>query len=131
MTRYFSERNKFNKEDDTPISIRNYNEDTSQKTYYCNFCNRNLVKLTDSKGSSPSWYCPNCNTEVDPSITEVRSKSPLSVPEGPPEHPLASTKFKEPSFGKTPREYKGAFAALKARGIKMTYYKDEEGTITG
>jgi hypothetical protein len=127
MTRYFNEKNKFNKDDDSIISVRNYQEDTGSKTYYCNYCQRNLVELTDRSGLSPSWYCPNCSIEVDPSLTEVRSKSPLSVPEGPPEHPLATTKFVEPTVGKKPVEPKGAFAALKAKGIKITSYKEEKG----
>jgi hypothetical protein len=60
--------------------------------------------------------------EIIPSFTELRSKSRLTVPEGPPDKPLASTKFTEPTVGKQPPEIKGGLAALKAKGLKITNY---------
>ena len=47
------------------------------------------------------------------------------MPEGVNTTPYVSTKFPEYSVSKKLVEPKGSFAALRARGIKITNYKDE------
>jgi hypothetical protein len=89
------------------------------------------VKLKGRSGENVAYYCESCSIESNPEETNLRSKSSIEPQKGGEDNPLATTKFVEPTVGKKPREYKGAFAELKARGVNMKYYRDEEGTITG
>jgi hypothetical protein len=124
LTDYYNKRNKWRTDKDTPISVRNYEND-EPKTYYCNTCNRTLNKLIDSSGENPAYFCNTCRTEVIPSLTEVRSKSKIVTPDGPIEQPSVSTKFPEPTIGRQPAEPKGLFKFLRDRGMKITNYRDE------
>jgi hypothetical protein len=125
MTDYYNKKNKWRRDKDTPISIRNYEHD-EPKTYYCNNCNRTLNKLIDSSGQNVSYYCNHCSIEVIPSLTEVRSASKLVTPEGPIENPSVSYP-PEVTIGRTPPEIKGGLAELKKRGIRITSYKEGKG----
>jgi hypothetical protein len=125
MTKYYDNNNKWRRDKDTPISVRNYEHD-EPKTYYCNNCNRTLNKPIDSSGQNTSYYCNNCSIEVIPSLTEVRSASKLVTPEGPIESPSISYP-PDLTIGKTPVEPKGVFAEMKKKGIKITNYREEKG----
>ena len=83
-----------------------------------------LSKLIQRNGLSPSWYCNRCHVEYDPEA-ELRSKSKISMSEGPPDTPLASTNFKEPTVGRSPPPEPSTFAELQRRGMKIKNYKDE------
>jgi hypothetical protein len=124
MTKWYDDQHKYRPDSDTPISVGGNWYREPQREFYCEYCQRRLSKLQNNTGNV-SYYCSACSVEVDPSLTEVRSKSRLSTPEGPPETPYVSTKFTEPTVGRKPVEPKGSFAALRARGIKITNYKDE------
>jgi hypothetical protein len=54
----------------------------------------------------------------------MRSKGKLETMPGPPDTPLASTKFKEPSVDRKPVEPKGLFKFLRDRGMKITNYNE-------
>jgi hypothetical protein len=45
--------------------------------------------------------------------------------EGPPDTPLATTKFKEPTIGRKPKEIRGGLAELQRRGMKITNYSEQ------
>jgi hypothetical protein len=77
---------------------------------------------------SPSTS-PTDSTTTNPEESELRAKSSIEPHEGTNKTPLATTKFPESTVGKQPVEPKGAFAALRARGIRITNYK-EEGHIS-
>ena len=127
MTKYFQDKNRFEKNDDTPISVRNYEQMDSHKEFFCPYCQLKLSRLTDRSGLSPSWYCTKCTIEY-PDQSEVKSKSSLSTPrKSNNDNPLASTKFKEPTVGKEPTEIKGGLKALQQRGIKITSYTEGKG----
>jgi len=126
MTRYYSDKNKFTADKDTPISVTDYTNTDEDKTYYCINCNRTLNKLIDSSGQNTSYYCNHCSIEVLPSVEDVRSKSKWVTPDGPIEEPYTSYP-PEISIGKQPVEPKGTFAELKKKGMKITNYRDEKG----
>jgi hypothetical protein len=127
MTKYYQDKNRFEKDSDTPISVRNYEQIESRKEFFCPYCQRLLSRLTDRSGLSPSWYCSSCSVDY-PDQSEVKSKSSLSTPQkSNNENPLASTKFKEPTVGKEPTEIKGGLKALQQRGIKITSYSEGKG----
>lgn len=126
MTRYYDERNKFNTKKDTPISVRDYTNADELKTYYCSYCQRNLVKLIDSSLQNISYYCQNCSISVNPEEIDVRSDSPLITSDGPIETPAVSYP-PEPTLGKKKVEIKGGLAELQKRGIKITSYTEGKG----
>jgi hypothetical protein len=130
MTKWFAEKNRFNVNNETPIAIRNYHTTNSNRTYYCSWCNRSLVKLQGRSGENVAYYCEACSIQSNPEEIDLKSKPSIEPQEGGEDNPLATTKFVEPTVGKKPIQLKGAFAALKARGMKIKYYKDEEGTIS-
>jgi hypothetical protein len=85
-----------------------------------------MSKLTDRSGLSPSWYCTNCSIEVDPSITEVRSKSPLTTRDEPPDNPAVAYP-PEPELKRKKTELPGAFDVLRKRGMRFTSYTENKG----
>ena len=126
MTNYYDKRNKWRKDKDTPISVRDYTNTDEDKTYYCNNCNRNLHKLIDSSGENPSYYCNHCSIEVIPSLTEVRSKSKIVTPEGPPDNPAVAFP-PEVELKRKKVEIKGGLAELQKRGIRIKNYTESKG----
>jgi hypothetical protein len=127
MTKWHDDKNKWRMNADTPIPIGDeWNRDPNP-SYICNYCQRTMSKLTDRSGLSPSWYCTNCSIEVDPSITEVRSKSPLSTRDEPPEHPYVAFP-PEPELKRKKKEIKGGLKAMTEKGsIRVTSYKEGKG----
>jgi hypothetical protein len=73
-------------------------------------------------------YGNHCSIEVIPSLTEVRSKSKLTTPEGPIEQPSISY-LPEYTIGQQPVEPKGTFKMLRDRGMKIKNYKEEKGKL--
>jgi hypothetical protein len=123
MTKWYDDQHKYRQDPGTPIVAGGNWYGESQREFYCEYCQRRLAKLT-SHGLSPSWYCSHCQIESKPDEKEMRSKGKLETAEGPPDTPLASTNFKEPTVGRTPPPIRGTFAELQRRGMKIKNYKD-------
>jgi hypothetical protein len=83
------------------------------------------VKISGRSGENVAYYCNACSTTANPEDSELRAKSSIEPHEGTNKTPLATTKFPESTVGRHPVEPKGAFAALRARGIRITNYKEE------
>jgi hypothetical protein len=107
------------------ISSEYYKND--RPSFICSVCNCTLSKLTDSSGQNPSFYCTRCNIEFDPESENVRRESKLSVPDRNVEPAVATT----PGIGadsvaiRHEPELKGAFKALRDRGIRITSYRED------
>lgn len=84
------------------------------------------MKLQNNTGNI-SYYCNTCSITTNPEESELRAKSSIEPHEGTNKTPLASTKVRFPEVGREPVEPKGAFAALRARGIRITNYKEGRG----
>jgi hypothetical protein len=127
MTKYSNEHGPARwepRDTGVPISVRDYTQIEDHNERYCPYCQLKLSRLIDSSGLNPSWYCSKCTISY-PDKSDTKSKSSLSTPrKSNNDNPLASTKFREPTVGKEPMEPKGSFAALKAKGIRITNYKD-------
>jgi hypothetical protein len=124
-TKYYQEKNRFQKDNDTPISLPNYEQIDSRNERYCPYCQLKLSRLIDSSGLNPSWYCSKCVIDY-PDKTETKSESYLSTPQkSNNQNPLATTKFKEPTIDRQPVEPGGTFAVLKSKGLRITNYKQE------
>jgi transposase-like protein len=98
-----------------------------RQSYICNFCSRNLVKLTDRSGKNESYYCNSCGIDFQPDNENVRRESKLSVPDRNQETLVATTPSQDYTslqIHKEP-ETKGAFKVLQEKGIKITNYKEE------
>jgi ribosomal protein L37AE/L43A len=122
-TKYYSDKNPWNKPTDTPITLGEeewYAE--SRPTYICDFCHHTLIKLSDRSGINISWYCNNCNTEYDPE-TELRSKTPLTMAEGPVTNPSVSY-APERTIKRRKTEPRGSFKVLRERGVNIVNYKE-------
>jgi hypothetical protein len=124
LTKYFAEKNRFNRNDDTPISTGSEWTRADRPSYICPYCSRTLNRLTDRHGLSPSYYCNFCRIESRPENTDLRSKSSIEPQKGGEDNPLASTKFKERTVGREPVEIKGGLAELQRRGMKITSYSE-------
>jgi hypothetical protein len=125
MTKYYQDKNRFEKDNDTPISIRDYTQIEDRNERYCPYCSLKLSRLIDSSGLNPSWYCSKCIISY-PDKSDTKSKSSLSTPrKSNNDNPLASTKFKEPTVGHGPRTIKGGLKTLTESGrIKVTSYQE-------
>jgi transposase-like protein len=94
-------------------------------SYICNFCSRNLVKLTDRSGKNESYYCNSCGIDFQPE--NVRRETKLSVPDRNTETLAATTPgIPDISIHHTP-EPKGTFKVLQQKGIKIKDYKETDG----
>jgi hypothetical protein len=128
MTKYYQDRHKFDRNDDTPIAVRDYTNTSSDHTYYCSWCQRQLVKLRGRSGENITYYCNFCSIESNPEEKELRSKSRIEPHEGTNKTPLASTKFTEPTLGKKKVEIEGALAELQKRSsIKIKTHTESKG----
>jgi hypothetical protein len=121
---------KFNKvkpkEDKVIIAGEAY-EAPEITTFICNYCNRDLIKISDSSGNNVSWYCNNCSIPFEPENESIRHKQKLEVPDRNIEPAVATTPgIPDISIRREP-EPKGAFKALQQRGLKITDYKEDVG----
>jgi hypothetical protein len=124
MTRYSDNNRRYKPREDTPI-VASYSTN-ERREYVCSYCNRTMTKLQDRNSANISFFCNACNIETNPEETDnLRTRSCLQMPEGVNTTPYVSTKFIEPTVGKTPSPVRGTFAELQRRGIRITNYKDE------
>ena len=113
------------KEDDTPISLHNYEQIDSRTEHYCPFCQLKLSRLVDRSGLNPSYYCSKCVIEY-PDESDVKSKSYMLTPQK--FNPTPYTAYApEPELGKKKTEIKDGLAELQKRGVRITSYKESRG----
>jgi hypothetical protein len=129
LTKYYSDKNKFRINNDTPISVPNYEqiERDSREERFCPYCQFKLSRFIDSSGSNPSFYCSKCTIEY-PDKSETKSKSRLNTPQkSNNENPrVAYPPEVESKRKKT--EVKGGLAELAKRGsIRITHYTESKG----
>jgi hypothetical protein len=125
MTRYYNEHHRGRESADTPIVAGTEWTQDPKREYVCSYCNRTMIKLQDMNSANFSYFCRTCNVTTNAEETDnLRTRSRLQMPEGVNTNPLASTNFKEPTVGRNPVEPKGAFAALRARGIRIKNYNE-------
>jgi hypothetical protein len=96
-------------------------------TFICNYCNRDLIKLSDSSGNNATYYCSNCSVPYEPENESIRHKQKLSVPDRNIEPAVATTPgIPDISIHHEP-ELKGAFKVLQQKGLKIRDYKEDVG----
>jgi hypothetical protein len=129
MTKYISDKYGYRYRPiiDTPVVAGEeewYAE--SRPPYICDFCHHTLIKLQDRSGLNQSWYCNNCHQEYDPEA-ELRTKSKISMSEGPVTNPSVSY-APEVGLKRKKREVKGGLKVLSERhGVKVTSYSESKG----
>jgi hypothetical protein len=99
-------------------------------SYICNFCSRNLVKLTDRNNQNESYYCNSCRLDFQPDNENVRRESKLSVPDRNQDTLVSTTPGqdylnKSVEIHHTP-EPKGTFKVLQQKGIRIKDYHTTE-----
>jgi hypothetical protein len=99
--------------------------------YICNFCNQNLVKISDRHGNNEEWFCRNCSIAFNPEDESVRHKQKLSTPDQNVEPLVATTPgqdylTKKVEINHSP-EIKGGLKALQQSGMKITHYEERVG----
>jgi hypothetical protein len=131
MTKWLNDKNKFNKNNDSPISIGSEWTQDPKREYVCSYCNRTLSKLTDRSGLSPSWYCSSCQISTPEEDTnDLRGKNKIVTPDNydNSSNPLATTKFKDPELRRKKVEIKGGLKALSQKGtIRIKDYVESKG----
>jgi hypothetical protein len=118
---------KTNQNDKVLINEQEFS-DSERIEYICSLCNCGpLVTITDKTGNTDR-FCRNCSAVYSMEDDTVRHKSRLSVPQE-----------TEPALSTTPTigadavaihhepELRGAFKALRDRGIKITHYEERIG----
>jgi hypothetical protein len=130
MTKYFSDKNKFVQDRDTPISVPNYEriEMDSREERYCPYCQIKLSRLIDSSGQNThGFYCSKCVIEY-PDKVETKSKSSLSTPKKSSNERPAVSYLPEVGLSKKDHSIKGGLKALSETGrIKIKSYKEGVG----
>jgi hypothetical protein len=96
-------------------------------TFICNYCNRDLIKLSDSSGKNVSWYCNNCSVPFEPEKESIRHKQKLEVPDRNIEPAIATTPgIPDISIRKEP-EIKGGLKKFQEKGLRITHYEEKVG----
>jgi hypothetical protein len=117
------------KKDQTKNDIIIISGEDDKPVFLCNYCSRTLVKLSDSKGASESFYCKTCIIEVLDS-EDIRRKSKLVTPKDRNDEALVSTTpmidYQAMEIRKEV-EAKGGLAELKRRGLKIKNYNEGVG----
>jgi ribosomal protein L37AE/L43A len=125
MTKYYGEQKRIDKirqqKADLPIVISGEHTKEDKKRYYCNYCQYNLVKISDNE-----WYCNHCKTSAYPQHEQLRSKSKITTPIGMNLEPCLSY-APDPNAQDNNPEIQGTFKALADKGIKITQYEERDG----
>jgi hypothetical protein len=101
--------------------------DSTRIELICNYCHTStLVTITDKAGNS-DLFCRQCAAVYNQNDDTVRRKQRLSVPLE--TEPAVATTPGQEYLNKSVEihhepELKGAFKALRDRGIKITYYEE-------
>jgi hypothetical protein len=112
------------KEDKVVIAGEAY-EAPEVTTFICNYCNRDLIKLSDSSGNNISWYCNHCSIPFEPENESIRHKQKLEVPDRNVEPAAATTPgIRDISIRHEPELKGGALALSKKGTIRFTHYED-------
>src|SRR5262245_51081908 len=100
-------------------------ENKGNNNFICEFCRCTLIKIIDSSGQNPSYYCSHCGiTKYD--IVDLRSESYIETSDGPVEDPSLSY-APEPRLKRKRKEIKGGLKALQDKGIHISSYKEGVG----
>jgi DNA-directed RNA polymerase subunit RPC12/RpoP len=111
------------KKDDKVVILSEYYTN-DRPSYICSFCNQTLIKLTDSGGQNSSYWCRNCSVEFDPESENLRKESKIMIPDRNIEPAISSVgTIPDVSIRHEP-ELKGAFKALKDKGLRFTHYEE-------
>jgi hypothetical protein len=108
----------------------NDNEDSTTKTYFCNYCNTKLsYELTDEITGKNGFLCAKCGITFFPSNQLVKRSSKFETPQGPNQEPLtASVDNSNNNASSTAYSSKGnlppLFTALKNKGFKWLHYEE-------
>jgi hypothetical protein len=97
-------------------------------TFSCNFCNRDLARLSDRNNQGESWFCRNCQIPFDPSETQIRKKSKLGTQREEIEPEVTSIQTdpsKDVEIRHTP-PIRGGFAELQKKGLRIKDYRTTE-----
>jgi hypothetical protein len=107
------------------ISSEQY-EGPEVTTFICNYCSRDLIKLSDSSGNNVSWYCNHCSIPFEPENESIRHKQKLEVPDRNVEPAIATTPgIPDISISHTP-PIRGGFLELQKKGLKIKDYHTTE-----
>jgi hypothetical protein len=113
------------KEDKVVIAEEEY-ETPEVTIFICNYCNRDLIKLSDGNGNNVSWYCNNCSIPFEPENEPIRHKQKLEVPDRNVEPAIATTPgIPDISIRHTP-PIRGGFAELQKKGLRIKDYHTTE-----
>jgi hypothetical protein len=128
VTKYYSDKNKFIVDNDTPISLPNYDNIYSKEEHYCPYCSIRLSRLIDSSGQNThGFYCSKCTISY-PDTSETKSKSHLSAPQQSNNERPAVAYPPEVGLPKKDHSIKGGLKALSETGrIKIKSYKEGKG----
>jgi hypothetical protein len=99
-----------------------------RSTFSCSWCNRDLIRLSDSNNQGESWFCRNCQIPFEPSETQLRKKSKLGTQREEIEPEVTSIQTdpsKEVEIRHTP-PIRGAFAELQKKGLRIKDYRTTE-----
>jgi hypothetical protein len=115
------------KKDKVVLSSEEY-EAPEITTYICNYCNRDLIKLSDGNGNNVSWYCNNCSIPFGPENESIRHKQKLEVPDRNIEPAVSSiqTNMANQVEVRHTVPVRGGFAELEKKGLKIKDYHTTE-----
>jgi hypothetical protein len=97
-------------------------------TFICNYCNRDLIKLSNGNGNNLSWYCNACDIPFEPENESIRHKQRLEVPDRNIEPAVSSIQTNmadEVEISHTV-PIRGGFAELQKKGLKIKDYHTKE-----
>jgi hypothetical protein len=93
--------------------------------FICNYCSRDLIKLSDSSGNNVSWYCNHCSIPFEPEKESIRHKQRLEVPDRNVEPAVTSIGMTPDVSIRHEPELKGGFAQMAKKGtIRFTSYQE-------
>jgi DNA-directed RNA polymerase subunit RPC12/RpoP len=113
---------KQSQNDKVVISSEYYQND--RPSYLCSFCNQTLIRLTDSSQQNSTYWCRHCGVEFDPESENLRKESKITVPDRNAEPAITSVSNTPDVSIRHEPELKGAFKALKDKGLRFTHYED-------
>jgi hypothetical protein len=108
--------------DKVVISSEYYEND--RPSYICSFCNQTLIRLTDSSQQNSTFWCRHCSVEFNPESENLRKESKITIPDRNIEPAITSVSNTPDVSIRHEPELRGAFKALKDKGLRFTHYED-------